>query len=212
MSDRDDRIGFAWPRHSLLQNPFATGSGGAGSTTANNVKAAGLLPHLTAVAIHLKDGTWNIKKKKIMLSLNKHTNSTKRFIMVSGTKSFFFLMRLCKRLSGCSHLLGVLAHQYVTYKMWGILISIILGGIVHKYSQILVAETAVSMVFGSRFCGNLRRTIESGILAWKDGFGNWLQLLGLFGYSYGHWISPTCWCEKTLWMCRGLCSMAKQMR
>jgi len=68
---------------------------------------------------------------------------------------------------------GVLAHQYVAYKMWGILISIILGGIVHKYSQILVAETAVSVVFGSRFCGKPQKDHR----IWNLGLERWLRKL-----------------------------------
>lgn len=52
VSHRDDRIGFAWPRHSLLQNPFATGAGGAGSTAKNLIQLQACVAHLTDVAIN----------------------------------------------------------------------------------------------------------------------------------------------------------------
>ena len=90
VSHRDDRIGFAWPRHSLLQNPFATGWGGAGSTTANNVKAAGLLPISLLLQFIEKWNTKHQEKRKIMLSLNKHTNSTQRDSLWSLVPILFF--------------------------------------------------------------------------------------------------------------------------
>lgn len=91
--------------------------------------------------------------------------------MVSGTNFILFPDETLQTFVRLLSFLGVLAHQYVTYNMWGILISIILGGIVHKYSQILVSETVVSVVFGSRFCGKP----QNDHLIWNLGLERWLR-------------------------------------
>jgi len=108
-----------------------------------------------------------------MLSLNKHTNSTQRdslwSLVPSQSFSWCDFANVCQvALISWSTCTSICDLQNVGYSDINNF-----GGIVHKYSQILVSETVVSVVFGSRFCGKS----QNDHLIWNLGLERWLRKL-----------------------------------